>query len=270
MLSTLISPIRHWILKHHRLRMQTIQYPIPKEEAVAAPPEPMTCKRPAWAITQKNALVHLNELQPGLRYEIMSKTGPLHAPVFSVVNGFHFEGRGPTKKQAKMRVAELALRSFIQFQNASQAHASIGNFTSTPVDFTADKLDIHDAFLKEFEPSLLENCQLLQCNTAKKEVFSSIYNYRRVVRLKLDFSSTKPKRQAISTSLLEHLSPVALLNELRPGLRYMCLTERVHGRPMRSFVMVVRVEGGCLKGVVTVNGRQNPRQQQPPCSPFTT
>ncbi|XP_034009025.1 LOW QUALITY PROTEIN: double-stranded RNA-specific editase B2-like [Trematomus bernacchii] len=147
-----------------------------------------------------------------------------------------------------MRVAELALRSFIQFQNASQAHASMGNFTSTPVDFTADKLDIHDAFLKEFEPSLLENCQLRQCNTAKKEVFSSIYNYRRVVRLKLDFSSTKPKRQAISTSLLEHLSPVALLNELRPGLRYMCLTERVHGRPMRSFVMVVRVEGGVFEG----------------------
>ncbi|KAL3055678.1 hypothetical protein OYC64_018369 [Pagothenia borchgrevinki] len=147
-----------------------------------------------------------------------------------------------------MRVAELALRSFIQFQNASQAHASMGNFTSTPVDFTADKLDIHDAFLKEFEPSLLENCQLRQCNTAKKEVFSSIYNYRRVVRLKLDFSSTKPKRQSISTSLLEHLSPVALLNELRPGLRYMCLTERVHGKPMRSFVMVVRVEGGVFEG----------------------
>ncbi|KAK5860426.1 hypothetical protein PBY51_021903 [Eleginops maclovinus] len=209
----------------------------------------LTCKRPAWAVTQKNALVHLNELQPGLRYEIMSKTGPLHAPVFSVgvkVNGFHFEGRGPTKKQAKMRVAELALRSFIQFENASQAHASMGNLTGTPVDFTADKLDIHDAFLTELEPSLRENCQPLQCNTAKKEVFSSIYNHRRVVRLKLDFSN--PKRQAISTSLLEHLSPVALLNELRPGLRYMCLTERVHGRPMRSFVIVVRVEGRVFEG----------------------
>ncbi|KAF3857826.1 hypothetical protein F7725_011027 [Dissostichus mawsoni] len=28
----------------------------------------------------------------------------------------------------------------------------------------------------------------------------------------------------------------------------MCLTERVHGRPMRSFVMVVRVEGGVFEG----------------------
>ncbi|KAJ4921863.1 hypothetical protein JOQ06_024398 [Pogonophryne albipinna] len=288
MLSTLISPIRHWdteassaedadnsssslevkenedykshmdcdlLRKYHPAAFCTT-FPKHgtrslKRKQSLLHQSPLTCKRPAWAVTQKNALVHLNELQPGLRYEIVSKTGPLHAPVFSVgveVNGFHFEGRGPTKKQAKMRVAELALRSFIQFQNASQAHASIGNFTSTPVDFTADKLDIHDAFLKEFEPSLLENCQLLQCNTAKNEFFSSIYNYRRVVRLKLDFSSTKPKRQAISTSLLEHLSPVALLNELRPGLRYMCLTERVHGRPMRSFVMVVRVEGGVFEG----------------------
>ncbi|KAM9349510.1 double-stranded RNA-specific editase B2-like [Symphorus nematophorus] len=212
----------------------------------------LTCKRAAWAVTQKNALVQLNELRPGLRYEIVSKTGPLHAPVFSVgveVNGFHFEGRGPTKKQAKMRAAELALRSFIQFPNASQAHATMANFSCTPTDFTADKLDIPDAFLREFEPSLRENRDLLHCNTAKNEVFSSIYNHRRLVRLTLDLvSSTNPKRRALSGSLLEHLSPVVLLNELRPGLRYMCLTERVHGRPMRSFVMVVRVEGRVFEG----------------------
>ncbi|XP_056246802.1 double-stranded RNA-specific editase B2-like [Seriola aureovittata] len=212
----------------------------------------LTCKRATWAVTQKNALVQLNELRPGLRYEIVSKTGPLHAPVFSVgveVNGLRFEGRGPTKKQAKMRAAELALRSFIQFPNASQVHAVMGNFTSTPMDFTADKLDIPDVFLKGLEPSLCENCDLLHCNTAKKEVFSSIYNYKRLVPLTLDLvSSTNPKRRALSTSLLEHLSPVALLNELRPGLRYMCLAERVHGRVMRNFVMVVRVEGRVFEG----------------------
>lgn len=208
------------------------------------------CKRAAWAVTQKNALVQLNELRPGLRYEILSKTGPLHAPVFSVgveVNGFHFEGHGPTKKQAKMRAAELALRSFIQFPNASQAHAVMGNFTGAPTDFTADKLDIPDTFLKEFEPSLRENCDPLHRN--KTEVFSCVYNHRRLVRLTLDLvSSTNPKRRALSSSFLQHLSPVVLLNELRPGLRYMCLTERVHGRPMRSFVMVVRVEGRVFEG----------------------
>uniref|UniRef100_A0A668ALR5 Adenosine deaminase RNA specific B2 (inactive) n=1 Tax=Myripristis murdjan TaxID=586833 RepID=A0A668ALR5_9TELE len=178
----------------------------------------LTCKRAAWAVTQKNALVQLNELQPGLQYEIMSKTGPLHAPEFSIgveVNGLRFEGRGPTKKQAKMRAAELALRSFIQFPNASQAHAAMGNFPSAPMDFTADKLDIPDMFLKEFEPSSHENCDLLR---------------------------------SLSSSLSERLGPVALLDELQPGLRYICLTERVQGRPMRSFVMVVCVEGRVFEG----------------------
>nr|XP_019966720.1 PREDICTED: double-stranded RNA-specific editase B2-like [Paralichthys olivaceus] len=209
-----------------------------------------SCKRVAWAVTQKNAVVQLNELRPGLRYEITSKTGPLHAPEFSVgveVHGLRFEGRGPTKKQAKMRAAELALRSFIQFPNASQAHTVTENFTGTPTDFTADKVDTPDAFLQESEPSLFEN--LLHGNTAKKEVFSSTYNHKRLVHLTLDLvSSTNPKRRALCTSLLEHLSPVALLNELRPGLRYMCLVERVHGRLMRSFVMVVRVEGRVFEG----------------------
>ncbi|KAF7654208.1 hypothetical protein LDENG_00072550, partial [Lucifuga dentata] len=212
----------------------------------------LTCQRMAWAVTQKNAVVQLNELRPGLRYEIVSKTGPLHAPVFSVgveVNGLHFEGRGPTKKQAKLRAAELALRSFIQFPNVSQAHAAMANSTSTPVDFTADKLDFPNMFLKEFEPSLHENCDRLQCNTAKKELFSSIFNYRRLIRLTLDLvSSANPKRQPLSTSFLERLSPVPLLNELRPGLRYICLSERVHGRPTKSFVMVVKVEGRIFEG----------------------
>lgn len=205
----------------------------------------LTCKRTAWAVTQKNAVVHLNELRPGLRYEIASKTGPLHAPVFSVgveVNGFRFEGRGPTKKQAKMRAAELALRSFIQFPNASQAHASMGTFTGTPTDFTADRLD-----LKEFEQSLHENRELLHRNAEKNDVFSSIYNHRRLVRLTLDLASSRNPK-ALSASLVGPLSPVVLLHELRPGLRYLCLTERVHGRPTRSFIMVVRLEGRVFEG----------------------
>ncbi|KAM4552066.1 double-stranded RNA-specific editase B2-like [Odontesthes bonariensis] len=211
-----------------------------------------TCKRAAWAVTQKNALVQLNELRPGLRYELVSKAGPLHAPMFSVgveVNGFRFEGQGPTKKQAKMRAAELALRSFVQFPNAPQAHATLGNFPGTPVDFTADEPDFPDAFLKEVEPSLLENCELPRGGAAKKGVFSSICDHRWFLRLALDLvSSTNPKRRALSASLLEHVSPVALLSELQPGLRYTCLTERVHGRPMRSFIMVVRLEGRVFEG----------------------
>lgn len=212
----------------------------------------LTCKRASWAVTEKNALVQLNELRPGLRYEITSKTGPLHAPVFSVgveVNGFYFEGLGSSKKQAKMRAAELALQSFVQFPNACQAQAIMGSFSNAPVDFTADKLSLPDTLLKTFQPLMIENFDLLHCSTAKKEVFSSLYNHKHLVQLTLNLvSSPNPKRRALSNTLLEHLSPVELLNELRPGLRYMCLTEKVHGRPMRNFIMVVRLDGKVFEG----------------------
>ncbi|RVE55541.1 hypothetical protein OJAV_G00235240 [Oryzias javanicus] len=209
------------------------------------------CKRSAWAVTQKNALVHLNELKPGLRYEIVSKTGPLHAPVFSVgveVNGLHFEGFGSTKKQAKMRAAELALQSFIQFPNASQAHAAIGNFTNTHVDFATDNLNLCETFLTEFEPSLFETFELLHWNT-KKEILNCICNNKQLIGFTLDLiSSANPKGQSFSTLLLHHLSPVAVLSMLRPELRYMCLTERVPGSPKRNFIMVLRFEGKLFEG----------------------
>ncbi|KAM9323095.1 double-stranded RNA-specific editase B2-like [Pholidichthys leucotaenia] len=193
---------------------------------------PLTCKRGTWAVTQKNALMQLNELRPGLQYEIISKIGPLHAPIFSVgveVNGFHFEGRGRTKKQAKMRAAELALRSFIQFPNAPQAHAAMGTFSSTPMDFTTDKFS--DTFVSELE---FESCNLMHYNT-KKEVIHSIYCHRLTLGL---VSPINPGQD----------SPVALLSELRPGLRFVCLTERIHGRSMRRFVMVVRLDGRVFEG----------------------
>lgn len=212
----------------------------------------LACKRAAWAVTPKNALVHLNELRPGLQYELMATSGPLHAPVFSVgvkVNGFHFEGQGPTIKRAKMRAAELALRSFIQFPNASQAHAAMGDVSSALTDFAADNLSTADGFPKEFQPLLPENSHLLHRSAPKHFVFSQMYGRRRPVGLKLDsVPSTTPNGGAAGTSPFAHLSPVVILNQLRPGLRYTCLTERVHGRPVRSFVMVVRVEGRVFEG----------------------
>ncbi|XP_062413811.1 double-stranded RNA-specific editase B2-like [Pungitius pungitius] len=72
----------------------------------------------------------------------------------------------------------------------------------------------------------------------QEELFSSAYGRRRVVRLALDVSPAAPR----------HLGPAALLGELRPGVRYTCLTERLHGRPDRSFVVVVRVEGRAFEG----------------------
>ncbi|XP_029687465.1 double-stranded RNA-specific editase B2 [Takifugu rubripes] len=191
-----------------------------------------SCRSSAWAVTQKNALVHLNELRPGLRYDITARRGPLHAPLFSVgveVNGVHFEGRGPTVKQAKLRAAEGALRSFIQFPNTSQALATVGNLSSTFTDFTADQEDPGGLLTEAEAPGWGDSHQC--------------WNQGQRVRVTL-VSSTRQKPGA----LLGPRSPVVMLNKLRPGLRYTCLTDRAHRRPTRRFIMVVRVEGKVFEG----------------------
>lgn len=55
-----------------------------------------------------NALMRLNQLKPGLQYKLISQTGPVHAPIFTMsveVDGSTFEASGPSKKTAKLHVA---------------------------------------------------------------------------------------------------------------------------------------------------------------------
>lgn len=193
--------------------------------------------RASWAISQKNALVHLNELRPGLHYEPRASSGPLHAPLFSVaveVDGRHFEGCGPTVKRAKLRAAESALRSFVQFPNTSQAQATLGESSGLLDDFSADVPGIVARLPAESQPLLQENYAFLH---GTKEVKPSGLT-----------SSTNPKRSTLNSSPLPSISPTVLLNQLWPGLRYTCLTERLHGQAVRSFVMVLRLKGKVFEG----------------------
>nr|XP_033779651.1 interleukin enhancer-binding factor 3 isoform X4 [Geotrypetes seraphini]XP_033779652.1 interleukin enhancer-binding factor 3 isoform X4 [Geotrypetes seraphini]XP_033779653.1 interleukin enhancer-binding factor 3 isoform X4 [Geotrypetes seraphini] len=60
-----------------------------------------------------NALMRLNQLKPGLQYKLVSQTGPVHAPVFTMavdVEGKTFEASGPSKKTAKLHVAMKVLQ----------------------------------------------------------------------------------------------------------------------------------------------------------------
>lgn len=55
-----------------------------------------------------NALMRLNQLKPGLQYKLISQTGPVHVPVFTMaveVDGKNFEASGPSKRTAKLHVA---------------------------------------------------------------------------------------------------------------------------------------------------------------------
>uniref|UniRef100_M3ZR14 Adenosine deaminase RNA specific B2 (inactive) n=1 Tax=Xiphophorus maculatus TaxID=8083 RepID=M3ZR14_XIPMA len=210
-------------------------------------------KKLSWSEAPKNALVQLNELRPGLQYRMVSQTGPVHAPVFSIaveVNGLTFEGTGPTKKKAKMRAAELALKSFVQFPNAPQAHLAMGNISNPSADFTSDQADFSDTLFKEFEASPCSDGLALCDSSSESDLLSSeLLRHGRLLRHTLDLMVQAQQRLGgIVPEPEEPKSPVALLNELRPGLRYACLSERAEGRRPRSFVMAVRVDGRIFEG----------------------
>ena len=62
-----------------------------------------------------NALMRLNQIRPGLQYKLLSQSGPVHAPVFTMsvdVDGTTYEASGPSKKTAKLHVAVKVQYSF--------------------------------------------------------------------------------------------------------------------------------------------------------------
>nr|XP_045007435.1 double-stranded RNA-specific editase B2 isoform X2 [Jaculus jaculus] len=208
-------------------------------------------KKLSWSMTHKNALVQLHELKPGLQYRMVSQTGPVHAPVFAVaveVNGLTFEGTGPTKKKAKMRAAELALKSFVQFPNAFQAHLAMGSSTSHCTDFTSDQADFPDTLFKEFEPSSRRE-DFRGCPPVNTEFLSSAYHRGRLLYHTLDLmGQARPHRYRPAPGALGDRNPVVILNELRSGLRYVCLSETAEKPRAKSFVMAVCVDGRTFEG----------------------
>ncbi|XP_053916513.1 double-stranded RNA-specific editase B2 [Cuculus canorus] len=208
-------------------------------------------KKVSWSVTPKNALVQLHELKPGLQYKMVSQTGPVHAPVFAVaveVNGLTFEGTGPTKKKAKMRAAELALKSFVQFPNACQAHFAMGNCVNPCTDFTSDQADFPDTLFKEFEPSTHSE-DFSVYNPVNNEFLSTAYRHGRLLCHTLDLMGHgKQNKHKMVSKAESEKNPVVLLNELRSGLRYVCLSETVEKQHIKSFVMAVRVDGRTFEG----------------------
>lgn len=74
-------------------------------------------------IIQKNALMQLNELKPGLQYVLESQSGPPHNPKFVVsvtIDNKKYSGHGKSKQMAKHAAAEAALSSFMQSQNTDK------------------------------------------------------------------------------------------------------------------------------------------------------
>ncbi|TNN40917.1 Spermatid perinuclear RNA-binding protein [Liparis tanakae] len=61
-----------------------------------------------------NALMRLNQIRPGLQYRLLSQSGPVHAPVFTMsvdLDGTVYEASGSSKKTAKLHVAVKVLQA---------------------------------------------------------------------------------------------------------------------------------------------------------------
>lgn len=78
-----------------------------------------------------NALMRLNQLKPGLQYKLISQTGPVHVPVFTMaveVDGKNFEASGPSKRTAKLHVA-VKVRRLPLLQIMRYNIWNLGNFS---------------------------------------------------------------------------------------------------------------------------------------------
>ena len=149
----------------------------------------------------KNALMALNEMMPGLQFEVVPHGGSPHAPLFAasvIVNGQTFQAIGSRKQMAKHNVAELALRSMVQFRNPD-SHGTVVT-PATDHDFTRDTAS---NLISDFGDDEGEDSASPNSNTA-----------------------SKPSNAKLKSSLVNGgKHPVMLLNEICPGSVFECLGE---------------------------------------------
>lgn len=209
---------------------------------------PKKRKKTPGPVLPKNALMQLNEIKPGLQYKLLSQSGPVHAPVFIMtveVNGQAFEGSGPTKKKAKLHAAEKALRSFVQFPNASEAHIAMGRTLSINTDFTSDQADFPDTLFNGFEkPEQPDHAFFLGSNGNEPFNSTSDYSMALVGSCNL-IQSPLPTPSFFPPS--SGKNPVMILNELRPGLKYDFVSESGESHA-KNFVMSVTVDNQTFEG----------------------
>lgn len=174
--------------------------------------------------TPKNPLMQLNELKPGLKYEVESQEGPPHAPVFVVsvqVNEQKFTGKGQSKQLAKHAAAQAALASFVQFRNTPEA-VNIMSKHIDSMDFTTDNVENESAIFNQFGQ---------RANGTKQAPGEPV----------LKGKSAKVVTEA------DKKNPVMLLNEIHPGLVF-ALAKECSTVPSHRFCMAVDVKGEHFEG----------------------
>ncbi|EQB78347.1 interleukin enhancer binding factor 3 isoform a isoform 2-like protein [Camelus ferus] len=178
---------------------------IQKKEEKAEPPQAM------------NALMRLNQLKPGLQYKLVSQTGPVHAPIFTMsveVDGNSFEASGPSKKTAKLHVAVKVLQDMGLPTGAEGRDSSKGEDSAEET---------------EAKPAVVAPPPVVEAVSTPSAAFPS------------DPTAEGP-------ILTKHgKNPVMELNEKRRGLKYELISE-TGGSHDKRFVMEVEVDGQKFQG----------------------
>ncbi|XP_053229254.1 spermatid perinuclear RNA-binding protein isoform X2 [Podarcis raffonei] len=170
------------------------------------------------AIDLMNALMRLNQIRPGLQYKLLSQSGPVHAPVFTMsvdVDGTTYEASGPSKKTAKLHVAVKVLQA-------------MGYPTGFDVDMECTSSD---------EKSDTEG---------KNETVSS-NSSNNTGNSTMDTSAALEVRTQGPILTASGKNPVMELNEKRRGLKYELISE-TGGSHDKRFVMEVEVDGQKFRG----------------------
>ncbi|XP_053137625.1 spermatid perinuclear RNA-binding protein isoform X3 [Hemicordylus capensis] len=170
------------------------------------------------AIDLMNALMRLNQIRPGLQYKLLSQSGPVHAPVFTMsvdVDGTTYEASGPSKKTAKLHVAVKVLQA-------------MGYPTGFDTDMECTSSD---------EKSDTEGKNETVSSNSSNNTGSST----------IDTSATLEVRTQGPILTASGKNPVMELNEKRRGLKYELISE-TGGSHDKRFVMEVEVDGQKFRG----------------------
>ncbi|XP_040842230.1 interleukin enhancer-binding factor 3 isoform X2 [Ochotona curzoniae] len=165
-----------------------------------------------------NALMRLNQLKPGLQYKLVSQTGPVHAPIFTMsveVDGNSFEASGPSKKTAKLHVAVKVLQDMGLPTGAEGRDSSKGEDSAEET---------------EPKPAVVAPPPVVETVSTPSAAFPA---------------DTTAEQGPILTK--HGKNPVMELNEKRRGLKYELVSE-TGGSHDKRFVMEVEVDGQKFQG----------------------
>lgn len=166
-----------------------------------------------------NALMRLNQLKPGLQYKLISQTGPVHVPVFTMaveVDGKTFEASGPSKRTAKLHVAVKVLQDMGLPTGVEVKSEPAVKVEEAVVAVTAE----------EVKPAATPT-ETAAAGTAPE--------------------SAETARQQGPILTKHGKNPVMELNEKRRGLKYELISE-TGGSHDKRFVMEVEIDGQKFQG----------------------